>query len=83
LGINKWHKVYVTVSGDRMSCTIDDKEVGSLRSPGITHDTKTWVRLLVPDSVCIDDVRFWRKKLDSESAKPTHPARNKKNKTNP
>jgi hypothetical protein len=66
LSIDEWHQVFITVSGDRISCTIDGKEVGSLRSPGIAHETKTFVRLLVPNSICIDDVRFWRKKLDSE-----------------
>jgi len=61
LSSDEWYQVYITVSGDKISCTIDGKEAGSLRSPGIAHETKTWVRLLVPDSICIDDVRFWRK----------------------
>ena len=66
LEINEWHQVYVTVSGDKISCTVDGKEVGSLRAPGIAHETKTWVRLLVPDSISIDDVRFWRKSRSFE-----------------
>ena len=61
MSLDEWHQVYVTVSDDRISCTIDDKEVGSLCSPGIAHETKTWIRLNVPYSICIDDVRFWRK----------------------
>jgi hypothetical protein len=61
LSINEWRQVYVTISGEKISCTIDGKEVGSLRSPGIAHETKTWIRLNVPNSICIDDVRFWRR----------------------
>ena len=41
LGINTWRQVHVTVSGDKISCTIDGKEVGSMRSQGIAHETKT------------------------------------------
>jgi hypothetical protein len=66
LGGNIWHQVHVTVSGDKISCSINGKEVGSLRSPGIAHETKTWVRLLVRESVCIDDVKFWRKSKRAE-----------------
>ena len=66
VSLNQWHQVYVTVSGDRISCTIDDQEVGSFRSPGIAHETKTWIRLLVLGSVSIDDVKFWRKNHGSE-----------------
>ncbi len=61
VSINEWHQVHVTVSGDEISCTIDGKEVGSLRSPGIAHETKTRVRLQIHRSICLDDVRCWRK----------------------
>ena len=61
LSVEEWHHVVITVSGDQVRCMIDGEEVGSLRSPGIAHETKTWVRLHVHRSICIDEVRFWRK----------------------
>ncbi|MDB4459203.1 FAD-dependent oxidoreductase [bacterium] len=61
IALNEWHHVFITVSGDRISCIIDGEEVGSLRSPGIAHETKTFVRLQVHRSIAIDDVKFWQK----------------------
>jgi hypothetical protein len=61
LSVGEWHHVVITVSGDEIRCTVDGEELGSLRSPGIAHETKSWVRLQVYRSISIDEVRFWRK----------------------
>ena len=62
LETGKWHQVYATVTGDVVSCSINGKEIGSFESPGIAHDTKTLLRMLVAKNAHVDDVQIWRKK---------------------
>ena len=57
----KWHRLLVTVSGDQLSLELDGQQVGSFKSPGISHPTKQMLRLSVPRNVVVDDVRLWRK----------------------
>lgn len=59
LSLEEWHQIRVNVVGDTISCSIDGKNAGSLQSPGISHETKTWLRFIVPRSVCLDDVKLW------------------------
>lgn len=61
LATGEWHQVYATVTGDEVTCTINGIEVGTFRSPGFAHDTKTLIRLLVPYNVSVDEVKIWRK----------------------
>jgi hypothetical protein len=56
----KWHDMEVTIQGDRLSVSIDGQPVSSLASPGIAHPTKRMLRLAVPRSAVVDDVRIWR-----------------------
>lgn len=59
--IGKWHGLLVTVQGDELSISLDNKPIGSLHSPGIGHPTKRLLRLAVPRNVVVDDVRIWRR----------------------
>lgn len=61
LALNEWHTLLVKISGDELSVTIDDRPVGSLKSPGIAHPTKKMLRLAVPRNAVVDDVKIWRK----------------------
>jgi hypothetical protein len=45
LALNEWHTLVVTTEGDTLRVSIDDQEVGTFSSPGITHDTKSLVSL--------------------------------------
>lgn len=57
----KWHDLVVKISGDELSATIDGKDAGSFKSPGIAHPTKMMLRLAVPRNAVVDDVKIWKK----------------------
>ncbi|OYW24292.1 MAG: hypothetical protein B7Z55_02685 [Planctomycetales bacterium 12-60-4] len=57
----KWHDLVVKISGDELSATIDGKDAGSFKSPGIAHPTKMMLRLSVPRNAVVDDVKIWKK----------------------
>ena len=54
-----WHSLEVTIRGDTISATVDDRAVGSFSSAGIAHPTKKMLRLSVPKNAVVDDVRFY------------------------
>jgi hypothetical protein len=60
--LDAWHTLSATITGDTMTASVDGELVGSFSSPGIAHETKQKLRLLVPGQVTIDDVKFYRKK---------------------
>ena len=60
--LDAWHTLSVTITGDTMSASVDGMQVGSFSSPGIAHESKQVLRLLVPHQVTIDDVKYYRKK---------------------
>lgn len=60
LELGKWHQIYATVKSDEVTCEINGKTIGSLKSPGIAHEKKTLIRLLAPKNVSVDDVKIWR-----------------------
>ena len=60
--LNTWHTLSVTIAGDTMTASVDGEKVGSFSSPGIAHESKQILRLLVPHQVTIDDVKYYRKK---------------------
>ena len=60
--LNEWHALSVTIVGDTMSAAVDGQQVGTFSSPGIAHQSKQVLRLLVPHQVTIDDVKYYRKK---------------------
>jgi hypothetical protein len=59
--VGKWHDLVVKISGEELSATIDGKDAGSFKSPGIAHPTKMMLRLSVPRNAVVDDVKIWKK----------------------
>ena len=57
----KWYTLLVTIKGDTVSASIDGKEVASATSEGFAHPTKRMLRLSVPKSAVVDDVKIWSK----------------------
>lgn len=56
-----WHNVAIEILGDMMRLTVDGKEIGSLKSPGIAHETKSSFHFTVNGpGVLFDDVRIWK-----------------------
>jgi len=45
ISLGEWHTLVVQTHGDEISVTIDGKEAGSFKSPGINHDTKSLISL--------------------------------------
>lgn len=45
VSLQEWHTLVVQTTGDELTVSIDGKAVGSFKSPGITHDTKSLVSL--------------------------------------
>ena len=62
LEIGKWYQLRVAVDGDTLSTSIDGKEIGSFKSPGIAHPTKRTLRLAVPKNAVVDDLKIYKKK---------------------
>jgi len=58
---NKWHSMVVTITGETVAVTIDDKEAGRFTSSGFAHPTKRMLRLAVPRSAVVDDIRIFAK----------------------
>lgn len=56
----KWHQLEVTVQNDRLSISLDGQPIASHSSPGIAHPTKRVLRLAVPRSAVVDDIKIWR-----------------------
>lgn len=61
LAIGQWHDLQATVSGDRLSLAIDGQDVATFSSPGIAHPTKRMLRLAVPRSAVVDEIKIWQK----------------------
>lgn len=62
ISINEWHALKVTIVGDTMTAAVDGKTIGSFSSPGIAHESKQVLRLLVSNKVTIDDVKYYKLK---------------------
>jgi hypothetical protein len=58
--LNEWHSLSVTIVGDTMTATVDGKPIGSFSSPGIAHESKQVLRLLVSNKVTLDDVKYYK-----------------------
>lgn len=56
-----WYDVIATVKGDTVQCRINGKMIGEFESEGIGHESKSLIRLLVPKTVHVDDVKIWKK----------------------
>ncbi len=62
ISLKEWHSLNVTIVGETMTASVDGKVVGSFSSPGIGHQSKQTLRLLVANQVTIDDVKYYKKK---------------------
>ncbi len=60
VGLDQWHDLSVTIRGNTMTVAIDGQAVGDFRSEGIGHPTKSRLRLSVPKSAWVDDVKVTR-----------------------
>ncbi|MEZ6127595.1 MAG: hypothetical protein R3C59_02870 [Planctomycetaceae bacterium] len=58
VSVNEWHDLSVQIAGDTMTVKIDGDPVGSFRSEGIGHPTKSRLRLAVNRTAWVDDVRI-------------------------
>ena len=59
LAAGKWHSLTVFIKGDTMSVTINDEEVGSFSSDGLAHPSKRMLRVAVPKTAIIDDLKIF------------------------
>lgn len=55
----KWYTAIAKIVGDKLSVSIDGKEVGSFSSEGIAHPTKRMLRLAIHRNVVVDDVKIY------------------------
>jgi hypothetical protein len=45
ISLNEWHTLVVHTKGDAITASIDGKEIGTFKSEGISHETKSLVSL--------------------------------------
>lgn len=57
----KWHEVVIEIVGDEMRVTLDGKEAGFLKSPGLAHEAKSSFHFTVNGpGVLFDELRIWK-----------------------
>ncbi len=61
LETGKWYDLLVEIEGNKLTASIDGKEVGSFESEGIAHPSKRTLRLAVPKNAVVDDVKIYRR----------------------
>jgi hypothetical protein len=59
LEAGRWYTLLVNITGDTVRATIDGNAVASVGSEGFAHPTKRMLRLSVPKSAVVDDVKIW------------------------
>lgn len=59
LQTGKWYDLQVDVDDDCLSLSIDGNQIGKFASEGIGHPTKRMLRLSVPRSAVVDDVKIF------------------------
>ncbi|QEG39267.1 hypothetical protein [Roseimaritima ulvae] len=59
LEAGKWHDLRVQIEGDKVGVIIDGEQLGAFRSEGFAHPTKRMLRLAVPRSAVVDDVKIY------------------------
>lgn len=56
----RWYQLVIEIAGDAMRVILDDKPIGLLRSPGLSHPTKgTFHFTVTGKDALLDDVRIW------------------------
>ena len=59
----EWHRLTMEITGGEMRVSLDDKPVGSLKSPGFAHPTKSDFHFTVNGKDALfDDMRVWEAK---------------------
>jgi hypothetical protein len=57
----QWYQLSITIAGEEMRVSVDGREVGSLKSSGIAHPTKTDFYFAVSGQYArFDDLRIWK-----------------------
>lgn len=54
----EWHELVVRIEGDQVTASVDGTEVAKSTAPGFAHPTKRMLRLSVPHSAVVDDVKI-------------------------
>ncbi len=56
----EWHRLDLEIVGDQMRASLDGRHIGSLKSPGIAHPTKSRFHFAISGrDVLLDDVKIW------------------------
>ena len=56
LKTDAWHDLEIAIKADTMVVKIDGRQVGSMSSSGIAHETKRRIRLAVNSEAWVDDM---------------------------
>lgn len=56
----QWHTLRFSVRDATLTAMLDGEEIGSFRSEGMAHPTKKQLRINIPKSAAIDDVKIWK-----------------------
>jgi hypothetical protein len=60
LEAQRWYSARIEIIGEQMQLSVDDKLIGSLKSPGLAHATKNEFHFTVNGKDALfDDVRIW------------------------
>lgn len=59
LASNQWYRARITFHDDLVRVYLNERFVGELKSHGLTHRNKEWVRLAVTRSAVVDDVQLF------------------------
>ncbi|MGB8168164.1 MAG: family 16 glycoside hydrolase [Chthoniobacteraceae bacterium] len=71
LSLNEWHTLVMTTKGDTLTASIDGKEVGTFKSEGIAHATKS-LTSLTTNTV---DIEYDDFSLKGSGPAPAEPAK--------
>tara|TARA_A100001391_G_C5008840_1_gene262728 strand:+ start:239 stop:961 length:723 start_codon:yes stop_codon:yes gene_type:complete len=55
----EWHELTVRIVGEQVTASVDGTEVAKFTAPGFAHPTKRMLRLAVPHSAVVDDVKIY------------------------
>lgn len=55
----EWHELIVRIEGDQVTASVDGTEVGKFTAAGFAHPTKRMLRLSVPHSAVVDDIKIF------------------------
>lgn len=60
---DQWHSMMISIVGDVMRVSLDNEEIGTLKSPGLAHPSKESVHFTVSGKEAhFDDVKIWKAK---------------------